>query len=54
MMTAPLQKSNTSTPNEYPRYDTEPSYGVASVSGALWYIEYPFIAITPRSTLTQW
>ena len=37
------------SPNERPRYDTK-QYDKASV---ILNVEYPFIAITPRSTLAQ-
>ena len=37
-----------------PVYDTKPSDGLASDNaGALGNLEYPFIAIAPRSTLTR-
>ena len=40
-------------PNDCPGYDTKQSDGEAPVNGgALENVEYPFIAITPRSTLT--
>ena len=38
------------TSNECPGYDTKQSGGEA---GTLVNVEYPFIAITPRSTLAQ-
>ena len=41
-----LQRSKT-------RYDTKQFDGETPVLELLWDVEYPFIAIAPRSTLTQ-
>ena len=46
-----LQKGKTPSPKESHWYDTKLSDN--EVSGALRNVEYPFIAITPRFTLTQ-
>ena len=44
-------KKNSSSDDEHPSYDTKPWLDFSS--GALGYVEYPFIAITPKSTLTR-
>ena len=48
MPIASLQRGKTPLPNEYPGYDTKPSYGEAYGSRAKGNVEYPFINITPR------
>ena len=49
MPTASFQRGKT-TPNKCPGYDSKPSDGEAL---ALDNVDYPFIAITSRSNLTQ-
>ncbi len=39
--------------NECPGYDTKQSDGKGSGYGALGNVKYPFIALTPRSTLSR-
>ena len=53
MPTASLQWNRTPAPIKCPGYDIKPSDGEASVLELLEMWSYSFVAITPRSTLTQ-
>ena len=50
----PRQQRSKTSPNECPKYDTKQSDGeVSEMLELLGYAEYPFIAITRRSTLAR-
>ena len=52
ILTASLLRVKTPTPNDSPGYGIKPSGGEASTLDLWGNLEYPFIVISPWSTLT--